>query len=170
MAALLQRKNGFSLVEILVAVGIIATVFLVGVTQYREYSRRQGLENVVKLTVSKIREAQNLANAGTKPAICVDEDLILESIRFAIATDSNPPRYRITASCPPRRPAIQDWKQFPVGYIVTTTNSGRVDFLPVGQGTLLSTDMTITIIDQNTLSEGVITITPLGKIDYTLTI
>lgn len=161
MSALSPTKRGFTIIEILVVIGIISLVFVVGVTQYREYSRRQALENVVKDTVSKIREVQNRANAGYKPNSANCDDEVLNGIQYSISGGS----YTIYAKCDSNLVIIQNPTNFPAGYTFTASPTS-VTFLPVGKGTDLAGNMTITITDNDSGSYGSIVVSQTGKIDY----
>lgn len=61
---------GFTLVEILVAIGIIGTLSGVGIASYTNFSRRELLNQNSKKLVQDLRLAQSLAMNNQKPSGC----------------------------------------------------------------------------------------------------
>ena len=57
-------QKGYTLIELLVGISIIAIIFGVGFVSYREFSRRQSLTGVTKQLVGDLRLAQQLALTG----------------------------------------------------------------------------------------------------------
>lgn len=66
----LKRPLGFTIVEILVVLGVAAVFISVGIASYRDFNRRQSVEQAAEKIASDLRLAQNLAFVQKKPADC----------------------------------------------------------------------------------------------------
>lgn len=69
-AVLRSTFNGFTLIEILVGLTIVALLFGVGYASYRDFARRQILNSSYDKIRSSLSLAQQLALSGDKPAGC----------------------------------------------------------------------------------------------------
>lgn len=65
-----KTLNGFTLIEILVGLTIVALLFGVGYASYRDFARRQILNSSYDKIRSSLSLAQQLALSGDKPAAC----------------------------------------------------------------------------------------------------
>lgn len=65
-----MRKKGFTLVEILVAIGIMSLIIGIGGISYRDYSNRQQVTSAAREIRSALRLAQTRAFSGEKPSGC----------------------------------------------------------------------------------------------------
>ncbi len=65
---LLPTKNGFTLIEILVSMSILAIVTAVGIPTLRNFSETQLLNNELDKLASTLRQAQSYAQANVQPA------------------------------------------------------------------------------------------------------
>ena len=63
----LMRQNGYTLIEILVVITIMATLFGFGYANFRDFSRRQALQGAVKQVQGSLRKVQQSAISGVKP-------------------------------------------------------------------------------------------------------
>lgn len=61
---------GFTLIELIVVMGIMALLFTLGYANYRGFQRSQQLETAVEDFKTDLRLAQQLANSGKKPSGC----------------------------------------------------------------------------------------------------
>lgn len=61
---------GYTLLEVLIVVAIIAMLFFGGYASYREFSRRQTLQNFYKEMVVNLALARQKALSGEKPSGC----------------------------------------------------------------------------------------------------
>jgi prepilin-type N-terminal cleavage/methylation domain-containing protein len=89
-----QCKRGFSLIELLVVISIIATVFGVGYANLRGSQRRQHLNSAVVQVEADLRLAQEMALAGKKTSGCTTN---LDGHIFAV--DEGTDTYSVTPDC-----------------------------------------------------------------------
>jgi prepilin-type N-terminal cleavage/methylation domain-containing protein len=87
------RKSGYTMVELVMVIGIMAIMFSVGAASYRDYQRRQYLESAVLMVVDDIKLARQLALSGRLPAGCANFNGY--AIRVSPATNT----YSIGAVC-----------------------------------------------------------------------
>lgn len=79
-------KRGFSLIEMLVSIGIVAILFSVGIASYRNATRNQALDSDVALIIQVLNIAKTNVNSGKKIA-CVDLNLPLKYWQVKFSTD-----------------------------------------------------------------------------------
>ncbi len=65
-----SHAAAYTLIEVLVALSIISTIFVVGYIAFREFARRQALLGAVRGVHADLRLAQEQAFAGNKPVGC----------------------------------------------------------------------------------------------------
>ncbi len=66
-----KSKSGFSLIEMLVAIGIVMILFSAGIASYRNATRNQALDSDVALIIQVLNIAKTNVNSGKKIA-CAD--------------------------------------------------------------------------------------------------
>jgi len=66
-----KKSFGYTLLETLIVISISVLLFSIVYANYRDFSRRQILEEVAKQVVSDLRLAQEYALAGRKEASCI---------------------------------------------------------------------------------------------------
>lgn len=137
-------KKGFTLVEIIVVMGISALLLGVVVAGQREFSRKKTVDNEAASIISNLRQAQSQSTTGVKPKqptpnywYCTGSGrLDGYSVTF---TSSG---YTIKAICStpsnPGREVQISTHNFTQGITVTTYPSQPILFKSVGQGTNLS--------------------------------
>lgn len=130
---------GFTLIEILVAIAIIALVSLVGYTSYRDFARRQTLENAYNQLRVELNLARQLALSGEKPQTCIARNVSLVgySVSLGGSTISVSAVCESSSSLPPSRTF-----NLPAGI---TVSGGQFTFLVLGRGTDPSGNLTITL-------------------------
>jgi len=151
-------KSGYTLIEILVGITIIALIFGFGYVSFREFSRRQALAGAVKEIKGDLRLAQALALSGGKPAGCSG---FLKGFGFRVESTSS---YKIEASC---MNIVEDKTvNLPTGISISTPSPNPVLFKVLGQGTNIPSggSAVITLTQAGTGSTLVVTITDGGEI------
>lgn len=133
--------KGYTLVELLVGISIVAVVFAVGFVSYREFSRRQSLTGVTKQLVGDLRLAQQLALTGQKPTTGSCTTLVGYVISRTSSTS-----YDLIADCSNADYVIKTI-DMPID---TTISVGNVTFKVLGQGTDRTSPLTFTITNTST--------------------
>jgi prepilin-type N-terminal cleavage/methylation domain-containing protein len=163
------KKNGYTLIEILVALTIIGLLFSFGYVSFRDFSRRQALSGLTKQIQGDLRLAQQMALSGQKPNELGCRTNTLVGIRFGLTTVS-PFVYRIRAVCGTEENNYPIIKEF---YLPNDVSPAPVTFLPnpiifkvLGQGTNipLNENVVITLTQIATNNTATITITSGGEI------
>lgn len=127
----MRTKNGYTFIEILVVLTIIAILFSLGYANYRGFSRKKLLENAARQVEGDLRLAQSMANAGEVPSSdCVEREL--DGYVFSISGDT----YSIQASCKNTTDDIlvsvgKDSISLPSGI---SSSGDEVEFYSVGRG------------------------------------
>lgn len=64
-------QRGYTLIEVLISVGILIILFFGGYGAYRQFAKRQALSNAYKETRTDLNLARERASSGEKPSGCV---------------------------------------------------------------------------------------------------
>jgi len=157
--------KGYSLVEVLVAISIIALIIFSGFVGYREFSRRQSLAGVNRTLQGDIRLTQELALAGKKPAACGVN--ALDGYYFFV---SPPGGYQVIAVCGATL-TTEKTVTLPTGFTLAAlspnlTPPNSLLFKTLGAGTNIPAgqNTTVTLTQAVTLSTIVTTITAGGEV------
>ena len=156
-------KSGFTLVELLVALGIIAIVFSLSFAAYREFSRRQQLTEAVNVFKSNLFLAQQRALSGER-SICASGE-VLNGYRVYF---DNPASYIVFADC--GKPWPQTWDDQPIKWVNLpsgiTKSAGPADiyFKVLAQGTAFDKDETVIFTQVSSGKILNVTITKTGSI------
>lgn len=155
---------GFSLVELLVVIGIISVLFSLGFVNYRGFSRKQALVSVARQIEGDLRMAQQYALSGTKP----DETETLKGFRFKIAglVYNIVPVYEDGALGTEGSSIKSEDLSGNISTISTTGGINQVMFKVLGQGTDLVNPFSITLTQANTGDQIIITVSVGGEIKY----
>lgn len=169
--------QGFTIVELVMVVAIMAALFTMGTVNYRDYQRRQYLEATVGQVVSDIKLARQLALSGRKPVGCDNLD------GYAIQVfDTN--TYSIGAVCDTNRCennsgtdyCVKENVSMPQGITISRPAgfpSGLVTFLSLAKGvgrktkpepTTMNADITLSITVGG-VADRIITIDSGGSIE-----
>ena len=149
-----KNFKGYTLIELLVGLSIIAIIFSVGLAGYREFSRRQALTGVSKQLKADLRLAQQLALTGQKP-----EDVSCNTLDGYIFSRVSASSYRLLADCAGiATPYV--YKEVDLGTDITLTSTNtNFTFKVLGQGTDLTAINTITLThtsgNQNSMVIGI---------------
>lgn len=163
-----MKEDGYTLVEILVVLGIIGVLFSIGFASFRDFSRRQILAGVVKQMQADIRLAQQMSLSGQKPSELGCNTAVLSGIYFNLENS----RYQIKAGCgdDPTQTSYPTIKEvtLPTG-ISVNTNTLTVNpilFKVLGQGTNISkgSSVIITFTQEITNNKADITVSSGGEI------
>jgi prepilin-type N-terminal cleavage/methylation domain-containing protein len=160
-----SAHEAYTLIEILIVIGIIGLLMSIGILQYRDYSRRQSLTSAARNLVSGLTLAQENALSGKKPALCTS----LNGYRVKTATPTAN-SYTTCAVCNVTpivelncvaSPAISD----------ITYSSNQVMFKVLGQGTdivgvSVNTVMTITVSQTSTGKSQTVSVAKGGVITW----
>ena len=152
-------KSGYTLIEILVGITIIALIFGFGYVSFREFSRRQALAGAAKEIKGDLRLAQASALSGNKPEDCTG---LLNGFGFRVESAAS---YKIEADCGTE--VYEDKTvNLPDGVSISTPFPNPVLFKVLGQGTNIPQggSAIITLTQAGTGSTLVVTITDGGEI------
>lgn len=159
------RSKGYTLIELLAGISIMGIVFGVGLIGYREFSRRQELDGVVKKLRSAVQETQQLALNGEKPdnPFCNEPNRLVD---YRIRIDL-PATYVIRASCTGGNVTVATVVLSDSGDIVATRPTPNpIIFKVLGRGTNITVGSTATIVltQQSTGSQAFLTVDYSGTI------
>lgn len=158
-------KNGYSLLELLVSVSIIALLFSVGFASYRDYQRRQLTESALRLIKSDLRLAQEYAIAGKKPDSTPDnacETSDLQGYRFNRLTATT---YRVEAVCSAGSHIVKGPVTLPTNTQLNAIPGGSTfSFRVLGMGIDRASAVTLTIANTLTGTTSQISISTSGEI------
>lgn len=160
------HKSGYTLVELIIVVSIMAILFTVGYANYRGYQKRQYLETAVRQVIADLRLAQEYALSGRKPVnppgnAC--ETSTLEGYRFERLDFSS---YQILAKCGSGYVVVKGPEDLPQG--IEMPNWGGESFVffrVLGKGVGTTSDIVIRLQwPTGGVNPREITITPGGNI------
>lgn len=137
--------KGYTLIELLVSMTIIAIVFTIGLVSFRDFSRRQALAGILKSVKADLRLAQQFALTGQKPADC-DSSNSLSGYSFKITGDYS---YDLVANCmngAASNDVVIKSVDLTVKQVKISPNQGLVKFKVLGQGTNLTAPLTISLL------------------------
>lgn len=158
-----KSGTGYTLIEILVSITIIALLFIFGYASFREFSRRQAINSAVRVVRGDLRLAQQQALAGNKPADpkCNAPNL-LDGYYFRAASTS----YTIEAACSgvSGGPVTTKSVSLSSDISMTAPSPNPILFKVLGQGTNISSTATVVLTQAGTNNTQTITITSGGEI------
>jgi len=144
--------KGYTLIEILVVITIGVIISGVGISGYREFSRRQALVGILKQTKADLRLAQQLALTGQKPEGQTCNKL--DGYTFA-GTGSG---YTITPNCINNPPVLNNVIKTVNMPPDTTISVGSIKYKILGQGTSLSASLIFTIANPTAGTSGTVVV------------
>ncbi|HUC94566.1 MAG TPA: prepilin-type N-terminal cleavage/methylation domain-containing protein [Candidatus Saccharimonadales bacterium] len=149
-------RNGYTLIEILVALTIIGLLFSFGYVSFRDYSRRQAVSDAVKTIQGDLRLAEGDAITGQKPTGC---NTTLDTFSFTIVSQWE---YKIEGNCGITTIPVKD-VILPSGITISTPPA--LQFKVLGQGTnIVGASWVITVSQTGTTNTGKVTVTTGGDI------
>jgi len=103
----IDSSKGFTFVEMMVVMMIMAILFGAGYANYRAFSRGKAIESVAEEVASDIKLTKELASSGKKE--CNDNlTEVLNGYRFIVSMDSD--TYRIETVCSASNRTIKEGK------------------------------------------------------------
>ncbi len=160
-----QMPNGYTLIEILVVISLIAVVFVSGFTSYRGFQERQQLEAAARQIRTDLRLAQEYSIATRKPDTTPDnicEASTLQGYQFTRVSNAT---YRIEAKCSAGLYVVKGPISLPSSITMSTIPGGdKILFQVLGYGIASPTDVTITLTHITTSTTTQIVVTPSGEI------
>ena len=155
-----SKRDGFTLIEILM-VCVISVMFLgVGFAGFRDFSRRQEVLVARRTVLSDLNLAQKNAQTGTKPDSCNGS---LEGYSFEI-TSTNPARYEVSAVCT-NNEVLQLTKSLSTGVTINTPATNPIIFGPLNRGTNLPRNTPVSLVLTSEGHTQTISITWAGEIN-----
>lgn len=149
-----NQNFGYTLIEILVGLTITALIFSGGYTNYRDFVRREALNNAYDRLQKDLNLARQRSLSGEKPVNCATREL--RGYNVSITSD----RYTITASCGTSNILVRDI-EFPEGIAASPS---EIFFKTLGQGTTSSSDEEITLTQDSTNEQRTLTVSPEGSV------
>lgn len=153
--------QGYTLIEILVALSIIGLLFGFGYASFRDFSRRQALQGTVKKIQGDLRLAQQQALSGKKPSDIKCNSQLLASYSFKVYSTSE---YKIEANCGGGDVLVKD--VILSSDISISIDSNPIKFKVLGQGTNIDggSMITITLTQAGTSDKATVEVTDGGEI------
>lgn len=161
-----MREKGFTLVELLVSIGIISIIIAIGSFGYRDFARRQNVAATAKQVVGDLRLAQQYALSGHKPSGCTGT---LERFEFTRVNNNS---YSISVKCSTASAGVKSSnlpQDVTISSFSPTISNDTIGFLPVTGWTTLTpggSDVLLTVGGTGTSFAQKIRIKPTGDISY----
>lgn len=159
-----MRNRGYTLIELLIVLFIMAVLLGTAVMSYRDFNRRQVVTSAVRQIRADLRLAQSEALAGRKPAGCDTSTRTLNSYSFRRVSASS---YAIEATCgnPDQNYSVRS-TSLPSGVTMDNFNPNPISFKTIGDGTTLTigTSILITVHATGTNYTETVTVRASGDI------
>lgn len=157
----MRWKDGFTIIEVLVALSITGLIFSAGYVSFRDFSRRQVITGAVRSIRGDLRLTQEYSLIGKKPddIKCTGAN-ILDSYGFFVSAAD---QYIIRAYC---SGGVVDVKTVDLAndLEISSPFPNPILFKALGAGTNLTAEVTITILQLSTQNSSQLSITPGGEI------
>jgi len=136
---ILNTKFGFTLVELLITISILAILFSIGVAQYLKFNRRQFVRQAALELKTNLTHAREMALSGKKECPGAFDGVLVKAI--------DDERYEVIASCNNGADTtrIGDEYKFYQGITSGGLEDPGILFKPLTGGTNLDVDKTITL-------------------------
>ncbi|QQG47267.1 MAG: prepilin-type N-terminal cleavage/methylation domain-containing protein [Candidatus Woesebacteria bacterium] len=159
-----MERKGATLIEILVGIAVLGIVFSgLGYASFRDFTRRQGVENSYRNLLSDLRFAQKDSSAGRKPAGCIG---VLNGYSFGVSSCSSGKcsSYTISALCSGSSPVNVNQVNLSSG--ITLGSVSTFTFKSLLQGTSLATGQVVNLVltDPTGAITRTITVSDTGEI------
>lgn len=147
-----KQQFGFSFIELLIVIAIMAILFSVTSANYRDFQSRRSLDNAQTLVMSDLRLAQQYARSGKKPPGCS----VLHGYKLIFDGSGS---YMITAECD----VDINVADRQINNISISGNSVRFNVL--GRGTSLADGSSVTITISDSTNDRLVVISSSGNIE-----
>lgn len=163
MTLMKRTSKGYTLIEILVVITIMTTLFSFGYANFRDFSRRQSLQGAVKQVQGSLRKVQQSAISGVKPDdLKCNDPQVLNGYDFKI--ESSQVEYSLHAKCSGGDVQIGELVSLPSG-ITASMPTNPIVFKVLGSGTnIVGSDNIITLTQTVSGMTSTISIGPGGDI------
>jgi prepilin-type N-terminal cleavage/methylation domain-containing protein len=153
-----NQKKGYTIVEILISMAIIGTIFTLGYVGFRDFSRRQILSAAQSMIIDDLHLAREQAIAGKKPADCTGS---LNGYSFQVLTDG----YEVVADCSISDAAIKQ-VSLSEGLTLDLPTPNPIIFKPIGVGTNVdkTAEAIITINQVITQNKSYVSVSSTGEV------
>lgn len=148
-----QKRAGFTLVELLVVVGIIGILTAIGIASYNDFNQARAVEKAAQELKTNLRLAQSKAVNNEKPC-----DGVLDRWRVKRTSASSPYEYTIRYKC--EVGGFDDYKTITLENDLTLSNF-TIDFYALGE---TNSSGTITVADADGNNSETIRVTQAGDI------
>jgi prepilin-type N-terminal cleavage/methylation domain-containing protein len=165
------RQSGFTFIEALIVIVIMGILVGVGVSGYREFSRRQKIDVVIRSLLSDVRTAQKNASSGDKTAPgCIGSlDGYVFSPTGCTGAAGNCTGYDIRIRCSgSTSTSVQKSVAFPAGVTMRTPGipAGGIIFKSLVNGTNITslTGVSFIVTDSGSTISKTIIVLPSGEV------
>lgn len=159
-----KRSKGYTIIELIFAVAIMALLFSVGFTSYRDFQKRQYLENAVRSVKGDLRLAQEYALAGRKPDEPLGNACTTSELNGYIFVQTSVSAYDIQARCTAGDVTIKS-VTLPSDVTIGSMSLNPILFQVLGRGVKTETNVTINLqYLTGGVSDRQITVTKGGEI------
>ena len=155
----MTKKFGYTLIEILVALSISATIFVIGYVAFREFARRQALLGAGRNLHADLRLAQGQALAGQKPDGCT----VLVGYAFTVLNVST---YEVTGVCSNSSFSIKT-RDMPAGIVfepLPTPNPIIFKILGEGTNIIAGSRANFVLLQEATGNQSTVSVNWTGEI------
>jgi len=155
-----MKKNGYTLIEVLIVIAIMAILFTIGFNSFQDYQRQQILIAGVRGVTADLHTAEEYALSGYKPGGCTT---LLNGYKFNVTSSTT---YTISANCTPNTDIQVETNTMPQGLTISTPNPNPIFFKTLGQGTNIPSGgtATITITQTQTAKSHILSIGNYGNV------
>lgn len=162
----MKTARGYTLIELIIVILIMSLLVGVGVAGYRDFSRRQDVQNAGRTLIADLRIAQGAANSGEKPAGC-------NALNGVVVDVTSATSYTLCYACNVNYTGQRcsqlgfTMKQVttPGGTTLSVVGTQPVLFRVLGRGTNLTAVTTINVASGTTGITRAVTINPGGRIE-----
>lgn len=166
------NSNGFTLLELLVVMLIIGLAAGIGVANFRDFGRRQEIDNYARTLNGEVRTTHSNASAGRRVAGCVGtfQGYAMDFDAVSTAGGSSSTRYTISAVCSTASVVVKTETVPSNLYIlinrVPSGNNVRLLFKPLELGTDVSPAnvLTLTVSSSQVSQTKAVSIAASGEI------